>query len=122
RPHVRPEDIADSRRHRRLRGFEVYRASRLNRHVLAEVVGYLRDAQAYALATILLLATLTVIAAMTTATKAPTGNDAASPRPSPSAVVTPHQRPTSSPAVTSFRVFSSGPDRSHLCSGFSVDG
>jgi hypothetical protein len=89
KPHVPPHDIAGARHHRRLRAFEIYAASRLNRHGLSEVVGYLRDAQVYALITIVLLAILTVVAATTSATKTSIPAVSATPAPSPGADATP---------------------------------
>lgn len=107
RPHVRPDDIAGARHHRLLRAFDVYVASRLNRHGLREVVGYLRDAQVYALTTIFLLATLTVVAATTAATKPSNQEPVATPTsspivsPTPAGSETPSPTPVSSPRITS---------------------
>lgn len=101
RPHVRPADIAGSRHHRLLRAFDVYVASRLNRHGLREVVGYLRDAQAYALITIFLLATLTVVAAATAATKPSNQEAVGTPTQSPIVGPTPAGSETPSPTLVS---------------------
>lgn len=107
-PHVRPDEVTGPRQLRIRRAVEFYSAARLNRHVLQDVVGYLRDAQTYAFVTVALLATLTVVAAVTSVTKslpstvapsAPVASPVATPTPVLSPAPTPQAtpRPTSSP-------------------------
>jgi len=100
-PHVRPRDIGGARHYRKLRAFEIYTASRLNRHGLRDVIGYLRDAQVYALITIVLLATLTVVAATTSATKPAAPAVPGTPAPSPVVQPTPIESGKPSPTLAS---------------------
>lgn len=65
-PHVRPADASSLREVRERHAIDLYVADRRNRIALADVVGYLRSAQLYALTTlagILVMALMTVAAA-----------------------------------------------------------
>ena len=64
-PHVRPTDASSLRQVREKHAIDLYVADRRNRIALADVVGYLRTAQLYALTT---LAGILVMALMTVAT------------------------------------------------------